>query len=84
MMHAGNDTTEESNWAIRRTKKVHGMIKYTEKQFQKHFFHFMPLLHQLFEQIVCLVALRGFKIPSPPGCGNFFKYDDRKVLITNR
>lgn len=23
MMHVGTDTTEESNWAIKRTKKVH-------------------------------------------------------------
>jgi hypothetical protein len=37
MMHVGNDITEESNWAIKRTKKVHGMIEYTEKQFQKYF-----------------------------------------------
>jgi hypothetical protein len=26
------------------------------------------------------VALRGFKIPSPPGCGNFLKRDVRKGL----
>jgi hypothetical protein len=31
MMHVGNDTTEESNWAIKITKK------YIEKQFQKYF-----------------------------------------------
>jgi hypothetical protein len=32
MMHVGNDTTEESNQAIKRTKKVH-----IEKLFQKYF-----------------------------------------------
>jgi hypothetical protein len=37
MMHVGNDSTEESNQAIKRTKKVHGVIEYTEKQFQKYF-----------------------------------------------
>jgi hypothetical protein len=49
MMHVGNNTTEESNRAIKRTMKVHGVIEYIEKQFQKYF-HFMPLLHQHFEQ----------------------------------
>jgi hypothetical protein len=37
MMHVGNDTTEESNRAIKITKKVHGVIEYIEKQFQKYF-----------------------------------------------
>jgi hypothetical protein len=37
MMHVGNNTTEESNRAIKRTKKVHGVIEYTETQFQKYF-----------------------------------------------
>jgi hypothetical protein len=37
MMHVGNDTTEESSWTIKRTKKVHGVIEYIEKQFQKYF-----------------------------------------------
>jgi hypothetical protein len=40
----------------------------------------MPLLHQLFEQKAWLVVLRGFKIPSQPGCGNFSKHDYRKGL----
>jgi hypothetical protein len=37
MMHVGNNTTEESNWAIKRTKNVHGVIEYISKQFQKYF-----------------------------------------------
>jgi hypothetical protein len=37
MMHVGNDTIEESYRAIKRTKKVHGVIEYIEKQFQKYF-----------------------------------------------
>jgi hypothetical protein len=37
MVHVGKYTTEESNWAIKRTKKVHGVIEYIEKQFQKYF-----------------------------------------------
>jgi hypothetical protein len=37
MMHVVNDTTEESNRAIKITKKVHRVIEYTEKQFQKYF-----------------------------------------------
>jgi hypothetical protein len=37
MMHVGNDTTEGSNRAIKRTKKVHGVIEYIEKLFQKYF-----------------------------------------------
>jgi hypothetical protein len=37
MMHVGNDSTEESNQAIKRTKKVQGVIKYIEKQLQKYF-----------------------------------------------
>jgi hypothetical protein len=37
MMHVENDTAEESNRAIKRTKKVQGVIEYIEKQFQKYF-----------------------------------------------
>jgi hypothetical protein len=37
MMHVENDTSEESNRAIKRTKKAHGVIEYIEKQFQKYF-----------------------------------------------
>jgi hypothetical protein len=33
----GNDTTEESNLAITRRRKVHGVIKYIEEMFQKYF-----------------------------------------------
>jgi hypothetical protein len=37
MMHVGNDTTEECNRAIKRIKKIHRVIEYIEKQFQKYF-----------------------------------------------
>jgi hypothetical protein len=37
MMHVGNDTTKKSNRAIKRTKKVQGVIEYIEKQCQKSF-----------------------------------------------
>jgi hypothetical protein len=37
IMHVGIDINEESNRAIRKTNKVHGVIKHTEKQFQKYF-----------------------------------------------
>jgi hypothetical protein len=37
MMHVGNDTTEENDDAIKRVRKVHGVIKNIEKQFQKYF-----------------------------------------------
>jgi hypothetical protein len=43
MMHVGNDTTEESSRAIKRTKKVHGVIEYIEKQFQKYFSLYGPV-----------------------------------------
>jgi hypothetical protein len=33
----GKYVTGASNRTIRRTKKVHGVIEYIEKQFQKHF-----------------------------------------------
>jgi hypothetical protein len=36
-VHVGNNTTDQSNRAIKRTKKVHGVIEYIEKQFQKYF-----------------------------------------------
>jgi hypothetical protein len=58
MMHVGNDTTEESSRAIKITKKVHGVIEYIEKQFQKYF-HFMPFLHQIFEQNNSLTGFAG-------------------------
>jgi hypothetical protein len=37
IMHMGNDTTVESNWATKRTKKVQGVTEYIKKQFQKYF-----------------------------------------------
>jgi hypothetical protein len=37
MMHVGNDTTKESNRALKRIRKVHRVIEYIEKQFQKYF-----------------------------------------------
>jgi hypothetical protein len=37
VVHVGNDTTNESNGAIKRTKKVQGVIQYIEKQFPKYF-----------------------------------------------
>jgi hypothetical protein len=37
MMQMGNDTTEESNRAIKKTKKIHGMIEYTETIFRNIF-----------------------------------------------
>jgi hypothetical protein len=40
MMHVGDGTTEESNRAIKRTKKVQWVIDYTEKQFQKYFLRY--------------------------------------------
>jgi hypothetical protein len=37
MMHVGNETPEDSKRAIKRTKKVHRVIEYIEKQFQIYF-----------------------------------------------
>jgi hypothetical protein len=37
MMHMGNNTTEESNRAVKRAKKIHRVIEYIEKQLQKYF-----------------------------------------------
>lgn len=37
MLHVGNDATAESNRAIRRTRKIHGVIEHIERQFQKYF-----------------------------------------------
>jgi hypothetical protein len=54
MMHVGNDTTEESSRAMKRTKKVHGVIEYIRKRF-----HFMPFLHQIFEQNSSLIGFAG-------------------------
>jgi hypothetical protein len=36
MLHVGNNVTDARNRTIERTKKVHGVIKHTEKQFQKY------------------------------------------------
>jgi hypothetical protein len=80
MMHVGNDTTEESNRAIKRTKKVHGVIEYIEKQFQKYFSTLCPCCNNFWSKTARLVALCGFKIPSQPGCGKYSKRDDRKGL----
>jgi hypothetical protein len=78
MMHMGNDTTEESSQAIKRTKKVHGVIEYIEKQFQKYFSLYVLVAPNFSSKTARLVALWGFKIPSQPGCGNFSKRDDWK------
>jgi hypothetical protein len=48
MMHVGYDTTEESNRAIKRTKKVLRVIEYIEKQFQKYFFLIYTLVAPTF------------------------------------
>jgi hypothetical protein len=37
MLHVGNDVTDTSNRIIKRTKKVHGVIEHTERQFKKYF-----------------------------------------------
>jgi hypothetical protein len=58
MMHVGNDTIEESNRAIKRTKKVLGAIEHIEKEVQKCF-HYMPWLHQLIEQNSSISASAG-------------------------
>jgi hypothetical protein len=63
MMHVGNNTTEESNRAIKRTKKVHRVIEYIEKQFQKYFFILCPCCTNFLSKTAHLVTLRGFKIP---------------------
>jgi hypothetical protein len=61
MMYVGNDTTEESNQAVKRTKKVHGVIEYTEKQFEKY--TVCDCCTNFSSKTARLVALRGFKIP---------------------
>jgi hypothetical protein len=58
MMHVGNDTTKESIRAIKRTKKVHGVIEYIEKLFQKYF-SLYALVAQLFEQNSSLSGSAG-------------------------
>jgi hypothetical protein len=58
MMHLGNDTTEESNRAIKRTKKVHRVIEYIQKQFQKYF-SLYALVAPTFEQNSSLSGSAG-------------------------
>jgi hypothetical protein len=61
MMRVGNDTTRENNRAIKRTKKVHGVLEYTEKQFEKY--TLCPCCTYFLSKTVRLEALQGFKIP---------------------
>jgi hypothetical protein len=61
MMHVGNNTTEESNWAIKGKKKVHGVTEYIEKWFRKY--NLCPCWANFSSKTARLVALRGFKIP---------------------
>jgi hypothetical protein len=61
IMHVDNDTTNKNNWALKRTKKVHGVIEYTEKQFEKY--TLCPCCTNFSSKTVRLVALQGFKIP---------------------
>jgi hypothetical protein len=58
MMHGENDTNEESNRAIKRTQKVHWVIKYIEKQFQKYF-SLYALVAPTFEQNSLLSGSAG-------------------------
>jgi glutaminase len=81
MMHVGNNTTEETNQAIKRTKKVHGVIEYIEKQFQKYFFTLCPCCTNSLSKTAHLLALGGYKIPSQRVCRNFSKRDNRKGLM---
>jgi hypothetical protein len=53
-MHVGNDTTEDSNRANKRTKKVHGVIEYIEKQFQKYFSLYALVAPTFLEQTLSL------------------------------
>jgi hypothetical protein len=81
MMHVGNDTTEESSRAIKRTKKVHGVIEYIEKQFQKYFvpgnifcfFTLCPSCTKFSSKPARSVALQGFKIPLATWLRQFFQ-----------
>jgi hypothetical protein len=80
MMHVGNDTNKESSRAIKRTKKVHGVIEYIEKRFQKYFvpcknicfFTLCPSCTKFSSKIARSVALRGFKIPLTTWLQQFF------------
>jgi hypothetical protein len=74
MMHVGNDTTEESTRAIKITKKVHGVIEYIEKRFQKYFavFTLCPSCTKISSKTARSVALRGFKIPLTTWLRQFF------------
>jgi hypothetical protein len=60
----GNDTTEESNRAIKRTKKVHGVIELTEKQFQRTFVPGKSIA--IDESTAEFKHKRIFKIYNPP------------------
>jgi hypothetical protein len=80
MMHVRNDTTKESNRAIKRTESTRGDRTYRETV-SEIFFILCPCCTKFFSKTACLVALWGFKIPSQPGCGNVSKRDDRKGLI---
>jgi hypothetical protein len=62
VMHVGNDTTEESNQAIKRTKKIQGVIEYIEKV-SEIIFTLCPCCANFLSKTACLVALQGFKIP---------------------
>jgi hypothetical protein len=81
MMHVGNDTTEESSRAIKRTKKVHGVIEYIEKRFQKYFvpgntfclFTLYPSCTKFSNKTAQSVALMGFKIPLTTWLWRFFQ-----------
>jgi hypothetical protein len=76
-------TAEENGRAIETTNKVHGVIEYIEKQFQKYFFALCLCCTNFSSIPACLVALQGFKITSQPGCGIFSKRNYQKGLMTS-
>jgi hypothetical protein len=62
MMHVGNDTTNETNRAIKRTKKLHGVIEY-RGTVSEIFFTSCPCCTNFSSKTDRLVSLRGFKNP---------------------
>jgi sulfur relay (sulfurtransferase) DsrC/TusE family protein len=51
----------KKNQAIKITKEVHGVIEYSEKQFEKY--NLCPCCAKFLSKTVRLVALRRFKFP---------------------
>jgi hypothetical protein len=72
MVHVGNDTTEEIKSGHQKDKESTRGDRIYRETVSEIFFALCPCCTNFSSKTARLVALRGFKISSQPGCGIIF------------